>query len=177
MSPCFSAAGSGSASGPGSTPGSAAALAGVRFLRSFDGLEPGPDILAAIREGRASGVTLFRGRNVATPQQVRALCATLQAARPAGDPPLVIGLDQEGGQLQAVGDGATAWPGNLALGATGSQELARRAGAAIGAEVAALGGRWTSHPSAMFSTVPRRRLWERARSATTRPWWPGLWRR
>lgn len=140
MSPYFSAAGPRSASGPGSTSGSAAALAGVRFLRSFDGLEPGPDILAAIREGRASGVTLFRGRNLATPQQVRALCATLQAARPAGDPPLVIGLDQEGGQLQAVGDGATAWPGNLALGATGSQELARRAGVAIGAEVAALGG-------------------------------------
>ncbi len=129
---------------PGSTPGtgaaSAAALAGVRFLRSFDGLEPGPGILAAIREGRASGVTLFRARNVSTPGQVRALCAALQAARPAGDPPLVIGLDQEGGQLQAVGDGATAWPGNLALGATGSEELALRAGRAIGAEVAALGG-------------------------------------
>jgi beta-N-acetylhexosaminidase len=120
--------------------GSAAALAGVRFLRSFDGLQPDDDILEAIREGRASGVTLFRARNVASPEQVRTLCAALQAARPAGDPPLVIGFDQEGGQLQAVGDGATAWPGNLALGATGSDELARRAGRAIGAEVAAMGG-------------------------------------
>ena len=119
---------------------SAAALAGVRFLRSFDGLEPSAGILASIREGRASGVTLFRARNVSTPEQVRQLCAALQAARPADHPPLVIGLDQEGGQLQAVGDGATAWPGNLALGATGSEELARRAGRAIGAEVAALGG-------------------------------------
>ena len=121
-------------------PASAAALAGVRFLRSFDGLEPSAGILAAIGEGRTSGVTLFRARNVSTPEQVRDLCAALQAARPAGDPPLVIGLDQEGGQLQAVGDGATAWPGNLAVGATGSEELALRAGRAIGAEVAALGG-------------------------------------
>lgn len=118
----------------------AAALAGVRFLRSFDGLEPSAGILAAIGEGRTSGVTLFRARNVSAPEQVRDLCAALQAARPAGDPPLVIGLDQEGGQLQAVGDGATAWPGNLAIGATGSEELALRAGRAIGAEVAALGG-------------------------------------
>jgi beta-N-acetylhexosaminidase len=121
-------------------PRGSAALAGVRFLRSFDGLEPGDAILAAIREGRASGVTLFRARNVASPAQVRALCAALQAARPAGDPPLVIGIDQEGGQLQAVGDGATAWPGNLALGATDSEELALRAGRAIGTEVAAMGG-------------------------------------
>jgi beta-N-acetylhexosaminidase len=120
--------------------GLADALAGVRFLRSFDGLAAGPEILAAIRDGRASGVTLFRARNVATPGQVRELCASLQAARPAGNPPLVIGCDQEGGQLQLVGDGATAWPGNLALGATGSVDLARRCGRAIGTEVAAMGG-------------------------------------
>ena len=118
----------------------AAELAGVRFLRSFVGLVAGSEILAAIRAGHASGVTLFRPRNVSTPEQVRALCSQLQQARPAGDPPLVIGLDQEGGQLQAVGEGATAWPGNLALGATGSEDLARRSGRAIGEEVAALGG-------------------------------------
>jgi beta-N-acetylhexosaminidase len=38
-----------------------------------------------------------------------------------------------------VGHGATPWPGNLALGATRSEELARAAGAAIGAEAAAMG--------------------------------------
>lgn len=114
-------------------------LAGVRFLRTFDGTEPSPGILAAIREGRASGVTLFRARNIGSPAQVRELSAQLQAARPPADPPLVIGLDQEGGQLQAVGDGATAWPGNLALGATRSPELAARAGRAIGDEAAAMG--------------------------------------
>jgi beta-N-acetylhexosaminidase len=112
---------------------------GCRFLRTFDGLEPSEHLLAAIRAGAASGVTLFRAKNVSSPTQVRALAAALQAARPAGNPPLLIGLDQEGGQLQAVGDGATAWPGNLALGATGSEALAREAGAAIGLEAAAMG--------------------------------------
>ncbi len=114
-------------------------LAGCRLLRSFDGLEPPADLLAAIRAGRTSGVTLFRSLNIGSPEQVRALCNSLQAARPAGDPPLVIGIDQEGGQLQAAGEGTTPWPGNLALGAAGSVELTRRFGRAVGREVAALG--------------------------------------
>ena len=125
---------------PAFGPDSPALLAGVRFLRSFDGLEPSPEILAAIREGRTSGVTLFRARNVESAAQLRQLCAALQAARPAGDPPLVIGIDQEGGQLQALPEEATGWPGDLALGAAGSTDLARRAGRAIADEVAAVGG-------------------------------------
>jgi beta-N-acetylhexosaminidase len=132
--------GLGSAAAPAPGPDSPAALAGVRFLRSFDGREAGPEILAAIRGGRTSGVTIFRARNVASSAQLRELCASLQAARPAGNPPLVIGIDQEGGQLQALSEEATGWPGNLALGATGSEELTRKAGRAIGAEVAAVGG-------------------------------------
>jgi beta-N-acetylhexosaminidase len=141
MTTIIPADGSGTGGDPASTGNrSASMLAGVRFLRSFAGFEPTDAILDAIRQGRISGVTFFRAQNVASPEQVRGLCDALQAARPAGDPPLVLGFDQEGGQLQMVGDGATAWPGNLALGATGSEELARRAGRAIGAEVAAMGG-------------------------------------
>ncbi len=116
------------------------ALVGWRLLRTFEGAEPAPRVLAAISRGDTSGVTLFRARNVVSPAQLRELCAALQAARPAGDPPLVIGLDQEGGQLQAVDYGATAWPGNLAIGATGSEDLARQAGRATATEVAAMGG-------------------------------------
>jgi beta-N-acetylhexosaminidase len=117
----------------------AAELVGPRLLRTFEGTEPTPHVLDAIAGRRAGGVTLFRAKNVASPAQVRELCGALQAARPAGDPPLVIALDQEGGQLQAVGEGATAWPGNLALGATRSEELARRVGRAIASEMAAMG--------------------------------------
>ncbi|GIV98172.1 MAG: glycoside hydrolase family 3 [Herpetosiphonaceae bacterium] len=39
----------------------------------------------------------------------------------------------------AIGGGTTPFPGNLALGATGSPELARRAGQAMGMELAAMG--------------------------------------
>ena len=114
-------------------------LFGERILRTFAGLTPTEGILASIGAGRTSGVSLYRARNIGTPAQVRDLTTALQAARPAGAPPLIVALDQEGGQLQAVGDPATAWPGNLALAAAGSLDLARRAGAAIGAEPAAMG--------------------------------------
>lgn len=113
--------------------------AGARILRSFTGLEPTAEIAAALRRGRAAGVGLYRALNIASAVQLRRLTGALQAARPPGEPPLLIALDQEGGQLQAFGGEATAWPGNLALGATGSTALARRTGEAIGRELAAVG--------------------------------------
>jgi beta-N-acetylhexosaminidase len=112
---------------------------GARIVRSFEGLAPSPGLETDLRARRAAGVGLYRALNVESPEQVRSLAAALQAARPAGDPPVLVAIDQEGGQLQAIGDGATPWPGNLALGATGSAELARRAGEAIGRELAAVG--------------------------------------
>jgi hypothetical protein len=96
-------------------PDRAVALAGVRYLRTFDGTEPTPGIRAAIRDGRATGVMPFRHRNVGSPAQVRALTAQLQAARPEGAPLLLIGLDQEGGQLQAVLPLPTGGDGRVAL--------------------------------------------------------------
>ncbi|HLY12810.1 MAG TPA: glycoside hydrolase family 3 N-terminal domain-containing protein [Candidatus Limnocylindrales bacterium] len=133
----------------------ALALAGARLLRTFDGHAPSPAIVAAIAARQAAGVSLYRARNIAHPSQVRELTAALQAARPAGDPALLIAIDQEGGQLQAVGDPATAWPGNLALAATRSAELARRTGAAIGLELAALGVNVNFAPVADLLDDPR----------------------
>jgi beta-N-acetylhexosaminidase len=113
---------------------------GQRFLLSFDGRRrPPAELLRVVRRQQMAGVVLFRARNVGRLAELRALTAALQkAAADAGQPPLLIAADQEGGQLMAVGD-ATPFPGNLALGATGSEELTRRVGRAIGAELAALG--------------------------------------
>jgi beta-N-acetylhexosaminidase len=96
--------------------------------------------MEAIRAYRPGGVTLFRHLNVDTPAQVRQLTELLQqAARQAGLPPLLIAADQEGGQLMAIGEGVTQLPGNLALGAAGSDALARQAGEVLGTELAAMG--------------------------------------
>ena len=121
------------------TPADLERRAGRRVVRSFEGDRSTPELTAALRRGRAGGVGLYRALNVESPEQLRALATSLQEARPEGDPPLLVALDQEGGQLQAFGDGATAWPGNLAIGATGSEALARRTGQAIGRELAAVG--------------------------------------
>jgi beta-N-acetylhexosaminidase len=92
----------------------------------------------------AAGFTLFRHHNVRSPEQVRQLTSELQAAariRPgaAGDPPLLIAADQEGGQLLAMGNGFTQFAGPMAIGATGDAELAQRVGEAIGQELRAVG--------------------------------------
>jgi beta-N-acetylhexosaminidase len=53
--------------------------------------------------------------------------------------PLLIATDQEQGLVSRIGPPATQFPGAMALGATGSQELARAAAGAAGAELRAMG--------------------------------------
>ncbi len=116
-------------------------LIGQKLLWSFHGKDaPPPEFLSALKSGQVSGVTLFRPFNVDAPAQVRQLNEQLQnAAKESGLPPLLIAADQEGGQLMALGDHTTPFPGNLALGATRSAELAERVGYALGRELAAMG--------------------------------------
>ncbi len=111
------------------------------MLIAFEGRDELPgELLRAFRQYRPAGITLFRHLNVRAPAQVRRLTARLQeAAREAGLPPLLLAVDQEGGQLMAVGEGATQLPGNMALGATGSARLAHLAGGVLGRELAAMG--------------------------------------
>ncbi len=112
---------------------------GQRMLVAFPGYEPPAEFMEMLKGRHIGGVTLFRGYNVQDPAQVRDLTATLQqAAVASGQPLLLVGADQEGGTLQAL-VGATRFPGNMALGATRSPELARKAGFAIGRELAAMG--------------------------------------
>jgi len=111
-----------------------------KLMVSFIGTAPSPAILRAVRDRRVAGITLFREANVRDPGQVRELTQRLQeAARRAGSPPLLIAADQEGGQLMAIDAGVTPLPGNMALGAAGSAELARQAGEVVGRELAAIG--------------------------------------
>src|SRR3954463_15138086 len=98
---------------------------GQRVLAVFSGYEPPAGFLDMLRRRHVGGVTLFRSLNVQSPEQVRSMTASIQrAAAASGQPPLLIGADQEGGTLQAI-TGTTRFPGNMALGATRSPELAR----------------------------------------------------
>jgi beta-N-acetylhexosaminidase len=123
---------------PSDCDGSLEDLVDRRMMLAFDGPVAPPEVLELLAARDVPGFTLFRYRNVASPEQVRALTASLQAARRPG-PPLLIAADQEGGQLLGLGGGTTPFTGNMALGAAGDPELARRVGAAIGTECRALG--------------------------------------
>lgn len=129
---------------------------GQKLLLAFEGKEPSPEIISALKNYRPGGLTLFRSLNIENPTQVRQLTDSLQRlAREMGLPPLLIGTDQEGGQLMAIGEGTTPLPGNMALGATGSAELTRKAGAVLGQELAAMGVNINYAPSCDVNINPR----------------------
>lgn len=114
--------------------------AGQQFLLTFEGREAPPQqFLEALRRQHIGGVVLFRHKNMGNLAELRGLTHSLQrAAAETGQPPLLIAADQEGGQLIAV-DQTTQFPGNMALGAAGSDKLAYRVGRAIGKELSAVG--------------------------------------
>src|SRR5687768_7378786 len=97
------------------------------------------DVARALAARPFAGVTLFHSPNVDSAEQVRALTADIQAAATASERPLLIATDQEGGQLIALSDFTTPFPGAMALGAAGSPELAERVARATARELRALG--------------------------------------
>ncbi|MBI9048940.1 MAG: hypothetical protein JEZ00_05965 [Anaerolineaceae bacterium] len=131
-------------------------IIGTKLLYAFEGKGALPDsILQAIRDQGIAGVTLFRDLNVSSPQQVRDLTAALQnIAAQAGQLPLLIAADQEGGQLMAI-NGTTPLPGNMALGATQSEELAYQTGKVLALELSAMGINVNYAPSMDVNNNPQ----------------------
>ena len=131
-------------------------LIGQKLLFAFHGKESlSPEIVQAFKSYHPSGISYFRSLNMDSAAQIKTLSQALQdLARELGLPPLLIATDQEGGQLMAFGDG-TPLPGNMALGATRSPELARKAGQVLGREMAALGINVNYAPSADVNINPQ----------------------
>ncbi|MFZ1399715.1 MAG: glycoside hydrolase family 3 N-terminal domain-containing protein, partial [Candidatus Promineifilaceae bacterium] len=110
---------------------------GYKLMLAFEGFAVPQRIREWIVERNPAGFTLFRPLNVQNLAQVRGLTAELQTiAAQSNQPPLIIATDQEGGQLNALGEETTLFPGNMALGATRDVALARRVGQAMGRELA-----------------------------------------
>ena len=85
------------------------------------------------------GVTLY-GANIVNTEQTIALINDIQKTSLDGGAPakLLITIDQEGGYVTRLKTG-TQMPGNMALGATGDPENARKAARVIGKELTAQG--------------------------------------
>ncbi len=92
-------------------------------------------IAQAIRGQNLGGLILF-DKNIVNVRQLTTLTHELQQA--AGDIPLFMGIDQEGGVVNRI-PGGTNLPGQMALGATRDTALAKAAGKLTGAELKALG--------------------------------------
>lgn len=129
---------------------------GQRFMIGFDGQEASPDARRLIRDFQVGGVVLF-ARNVDRPEQVAELVRELQGiARDAGHGlPLLVAVDQEGGRVARLREPWTLWPPLRALGQAGSEEHARRMGAALAEELKACGIRYDFAPVVDVDTNPR----------------------
>src|SRR5712691_1982813 len=113
---------------------------GQTLMVGFPGTTASREVIELIQRYHVGNIILF-SRNVRDAKQVRALTQHLQeAAREAGHAyPLLIAIDQENGIVQRLGEAATLFPGNMALGAIGSEEVAAEVALATGRELKALG--------------------------------------
>ncbi|NLY37876.1 MAG: glycoside hydrolase family 3 protein [Firmicutes bacterium] len=114
---------------------------GQVIVAYFSGPDFSPALAEELRELPLGGVILFSGAgNIESPAQVASLTEQIQrAAIDRGMVPLFIAVDQEGGAVARLTEGVTVFPGNMALGATGSEELARKSAAVTARELRILG--------------------------------------
>ena len=90
-------------------------LAGQRLMVGFDGTRFNADLLYLIRDLHVGGIILF-SQNTETPSQVNKLCKSVQeCAHANGQPPLIIAIDQEGGQVARLKKPFTQFPGNASM--------------------------------------------------------------
>lgn len=90
-------------------------LAGQRLMVGFDGTELDADLKYLIDRLKVGGIILF-SRNISGPDQIKRLCVSAQAyAVYCGHPPLLIAIDQEGGQVARLREPFTQFAGNPAM--------------------------------------------------------------
>ncbi|WP_063565675.1 beta-N-acetylhexosaminidase [Paenibacillus sp. O199] len=113
---------------------------GQMFMCGFHGQHADEQVHRLIRDYHVGGVIYFR-RNVESVDQINRLSTDLQAiAAEAGDLPLMISVDQEGGMVARIDkEGVTQVPGNMALGATGNPDYTLECAQILGQELKSIG--------------------------------------
>jgi beta-N-acetylhexosaminidase len=109
---------------------------GQLLIGSLPGTTIPSELRSLAREFGLGGVILF-ARNVEAPEQVAELARDLQEL--AGDLPLWVSVDQEGGRVARLRAPFTEWPPMATLGRSGDVTLARRFASALAAELRAVG--------------------------------------
>lgn len=106
-------------------------------MAGFDGPSLPVEIDAIAREFSLGGLVFF-ARNVEEPAQIAEVSRRVSELAADGLPPWVS-VDQEGGRVARFKKGFTLWPPMATLGRSGDVALARRFGAALAAELRAVG--------------------------------------
>lgn len=120
-------------------------------LVSFHGKSVSAEVADLFADPRTAGAVLYGPLNIDSAAQTRELVDGVTAA--AGRP-LLVAVDQEGGQLVAAGPDTTPFAGNMALGAVADPDLTERVAAATGRELRALGINVNLAPVADVATRP-----------------------
>jgi beta-N-acetylhexosaminidase len=110
--------------------------AGQIALAGFAGHSIPADLRALAREFDLGGIILF-ARNVESPEQVAEISREAQSL--AGELPLWVSVDQEGGRVARLRSPFTIWPAMQTLGRSGDDALAARFARALAAELRAVG--------------------------------------
>jgi len=85
---------------------------GQRLMVGFEGTEMNAELKFLIDTLKVGGIILF-SINLVDPDQIKNLCFSMQSyARSCGQPPLLIAIDQEGGQVARLREPFTQFPGN-----------------------------------------------------------------
>ena len=109
--------------------------AGQLALAGFAGHSLPADLRALAREFDLGGIILF-ARNVESPEQVADVAR--EARSLAGELPLWVSVDQEGGRVARLRSPFTLWPPMQTLGRSGDDALAARFAKALAAELRAV---------------------------------------
>ena len=109
---------------------------GQLLIGSFPSTTVPAELRSLAREFGLGGVILFV-RNIEAPEQVAELAHDVQSL--AGELPLWVSVDQEGGRVARLRAPFTEWPPMATLGRSGDVALASRFAAALAAELRAVG--------------------------------------
>lgn len=108
--------------------------AGQVLMVGFKGNVPNEEALTLIQDTKVGGIIYYNWSNdLGSPEQVKTLSAGLQDL--AGDIPLLIAADQEGGKVARLKNGFTLSPGNEAIAAVGDPNVAEQMAFVMGCEM------------------------------------------
>jgi beta-N-acetylhexosaminidase len=124
---------------------------GQLMLVGFAGTDLTPEMRRWVQERHVGGVVLF-SRNMTSFSQTATLTRKLHACATT---PLFVALDQEGGSVARIKEGAISLPGNMALGATRDPALAYVAGQALAIDLRLLGFNMNLAPVLDVNSNPR----------------------